>query len=73
MYRRVVDRLPRCLAFRRVVAVDVAVTDGGDWAPECVLVLASMTAVASASLQQETTVQLQQACLQAALAHRERV
>src|SRR4029077_10790409 len=31
MHRRVVDWLPRCLAFRRVVAVDIAVTDGGGW------------------------------------------
>ncbi len=39
MHRRVVDRLPGCLAFRGGVAVDIAVADGGDRAPERVLVL----------------------------------
>src|SRR4029434_603266 len=39
MHRRVVDRLPGRLAFRGVVAVNIAVTNGSDWAPERVLVL----------------------------------
>ena len=39
MHRRVVDRLPGCLAFGGGVAVDIAVADGRDRAPERVLVL----------------------------------
>jgi hypothetical protein len=33
------DRLPSRLAFRDVVAVNITITDGSDWAPEVVMVL----------------------------------
>src|SRR6516225_3107931 len=39
VHRRVVDWLPSRLPFRGVVAVNIAVTDGSDWAPEVVMVL----------------------------------
>jgi hypothetical protein len=39
VHRRVVNGLPSGITFGRSVAVDVAVTDGGDRAPEGVLVL----------------------------------
>jgi len=50
MHRRVVDRLPRCLAFRRVVAVDAPLRMAVIGRQNAYLYLASMTAiVASAS------------------------
>src|SRR5262245_54299078 len=39
VHRRVVDWLPSRLAFRDIVAINIAVTDGSDWAPEVVMVL----------------------------------
>src|SRR5215471_231324 len=39
VHRRVIDRLPSRLAFRDVIAVNIAVTDGSDRSPEVVMVL----------------------------------
>src|SRR4029077_18307826 len=39
VHRRIVDRLPSRFAFRDVVAVNITITDGSDWAPEVVMVL----------------------------------
>src|SRR4029077_1138158 len=36
---RIVDRLPSRLAVREVVAVNITITDGSDWAPEVIMVL----------------------------------
>ena len=36
---RIVGRLPSCLAFREVIAVNITIPDGSDWAPEVVMVL----------------------------------
>src|SRR5262245_30223947 len=38
MHRRVVDWLPGRVAFGRRIFVDIAVADGGHWAPEIVVV-----------------------------------